>query len=80
MQNIVYKTFSTKKEVLNNLGPAICKALDESVKCWNVGSGEYAAWSYLLQLCCEEVFDFLVFRVMPFLERPRSCGTYNFYA
>ena len=55
MSNIVYKTFTTKKDVLNSLCPDLCKALDESVKCWNVGSAEYAAWSYLLQQCCEEV-------------------------
>ena len=58
MSNIVYKTFTTKKDVLNSLCPDLCKALDESVKCWNVGSAEYAAWSYLLQQCCEEVRNY----------------------
>ena len=52
LQNLVYKQFTTKRDVLNELCPELCRQLNESVKCWNVGSAEYAAWCHLLQQCC----------------------------
>ena len=55
LQNIVYKTFTTKVDVLNCYGPDLVKHLEESVKSWNINSPEYSAWAYLLQICCQEV-------------------------
>jgi len=52
LQNLVYKHFTTKRDVLNELCPHLCRQLNESVKCWNVGSAEYAAWCHLLEQCC----------------------------
>lgn len=54
LQNIVYKTFTTKADVLNCYGPDLVQHFEGSVKSWNINSPEYSAWAYLLQICCQE--------------------------
>ena len=51
LENIVYKTFSSKKEVLNSIAPKIVCQVKESLKSWSVNSSDYSAWTYLLFIC-----------------------------
>ena len=72
LQNIVYKTFTTKVDVLNCYGPDLVKHLEESVKSWNINSPEYSAWAYLLQICCQEVrAEHFIIALEPYLESNR---------